>query len=61
MLFSDIKMYFVEVEIDNQADEEYIKEIEDSRSIEELISIVSDFNNQDEFEASYTILTSICR
>jgi hypothetical protein len=61
MLFPDIKTYFIEAEIENQADEEYVALVEKSRSIEELIRIVSEYNGQDDFEASEYILKQVCK
>jgi hypothetical protein len=61
MIYPDIKSYFLEAEIDNGADSDFINDIEKSRSVEELIQIVSDWNNMDEFEASHYILTTTCK
>lgn len=61
MLFPEIKTYFIESEIESQAGHEYVRELEDSRSIEEMIRIVGEYNNQDDFEASEYILKQVCK
>jgi hypothetical protein len=61
MLFPDIKSYLIEAEIEDGSDEEFVANLESSRSIEEMIRIVSEYNNQDDFEASEYILKQVCK
>lgn len=61
MLFTDIKTYFIESEVENGEEDSYIEELEGSHTIESMIEVVSNYHGYDEFESSNYILTQVCK
>lgn len=61
MLFIDIKNYFVEKEVENYEDEDYINDLENSKDIDQLITVVADYHNMDDLESASFILNKVVK
>ena len=58
MLFPDIKAYFIEQE--SEEDEGYLFDLEECRTLNDLLQVVGEYHNIDDLETAMFIFNKVC-